>query len=70
MDGKRGDKMLSFSKSLDSFCKLKDCGGLGLRRFYDFNLALLSKLGWKVVSKEDVFWMAVLRAKYCRIEKF
>ena len=57
-------------KSWDALCKPKECGGLGFRRFYYFNLALLSKLGWKVVAGEDVFWVKALQAKYYRTEKF
>jgi hypothetical protein len=37
-------------KSWDSLCVPKAAGGLVLRKMKDVNLALISKLGWKLVS--------------------
>lgn len=45
-------------------CKPKDNGGLGIRRAKDQNLALLTKLGWKVATNEDALWVKLLRFKY------
>lgn len=47
-------------------CKPKNQGGLGIRKMNEFNKALLSKLAWRVVSKDDNLSMTVLRNKYCR----
>ena len=39
-------------------------GGLGFRKFWDFNQALLSKLAWWILSEKDCLCVKVLRAKY------
>jgi len=39
-------------------------GGLGFRKFWDFNQALLSKLAWWILSGKDCLCVKVLRAKY------
>ena len=36
----------------NTLCKPKNLGGLGLREDYNNNLAMLSKLGWKVLRGE------------------
>ncbi|KAL7252308.1 hypothetical protein ACSBR1_014034 [Camellia fascicularis] len=45
-------------------CQSKKMGGLGLRMAKTQNLALLAKLGWKILNKEDCLWVKVLEAKY------
>lgn len=47
-------------------CKSKDCGGLGLKKAKTQNLALLSKLSWKVATQEDSLCVTILRDKYLR----
>ncbi|KAL7175265.1 hypothetical protein ACSBR2_028969 [Camellia fascicularis] len=37
-------------------CYKKKNGGLGIRRARDQNLALLSKLGWKLLNEEEGLW--------------
>lgn len=49
-------------------CKSKQDGGLGIKRAEDQNLALLTKLGWKLLSDKDSHWSAVLRGKYLQRE--
>lgn len=51
-------------KVWDEFCKPKQHGGLGFRKFKDINLALLEKLGWKLANGEYSLWMWLFRAKY------
>jgi hypothetical protein len=43
-------------KSWNSLCSLKSSGGLGLRKMEEVNLALISKLGWKLLTHSDSMW--------------
>ena len=52
------------SISWSSLCRLQKEGGLGFRKFWDFNQALLSKLAWWVLFGKDCLCIEVLRAKY------
>jgi hypothetical protein len=40
-------------KSWGSLCIPKSLGGLGFRKMRDVNLALVSKLGWKLHTRSD-----------------
>jgi hypothetical protein len=51
-------------KAWDSICLPKDLGGLGIRKMREVNLALLAKLGWKLLCNTDSMWVAQLRGKY------
>ncbi|GMP25580.1 hypothetical protein CsSME_00002379 [Camellia sinensis var. sinensis] len=48
----------------EKVCKSKNAGELGLKKARDQNLALLAKLGWKLLNKVDSLWCNVLRNKY------
>uniref|UniRef100_A0A803NWY4 Reverse transcriptase n=1 Tax=Cannabis sativa TaxID=3483 RepID=A0A803NWY4_CANSA len=50
----------------DSICKPKEHGGLGIKRFADLNLALISKLGWIIANGDERLWCRIFRAKYCK----
>ncbi|MCH79557.1 retrotransposon protein [Trifolium medium] len=39
-------------------------GGLGFRHFYGFNLAMLGKYGWNLLTNHDTILSKVLKAKY------
>ncbi|CAN1793057.1 Putative ribonuclease H protein At1g65750 [Linum perenne] len=39
-------------------------GGLGFRSFYNFNLAFLAKLAWKVITTPDSLWSQLLKGLY------
>uniref|UniRef100_A0A803P0S6 Reverse transcriptase domain-containing protein n=1 Tax=Cannabis sativa TaxID=3483 RepID=A0A803P0S6_CANSA len=52
--------------SWDSICKPKEFGGLGIKKFFDLNLSLISKLGWCLARGSDSLWCRVFRAKYCK----
>lgn len=45
-------------------------GGLGFKKFEDINKALLSKLTWKVVKREEHLWAILLRFKYLNVYSF
>uniref|UniRef100_A0A803QAN7 Reverse transcriptase domain-containing protein n=1 Tax=Cannabis sativa TaxID=3483 RepID=A0A803QAN7_CANSA len=53
-------------KSWADICQPKRCGGLGLRRFRDINLALLSKLSWGLLTRADKPWIKLLESRYCQ----
>lgn len=48
----------------DSICQPKMCGGLGMRKLRDQNISFLMKLGFKLVSDKEAFWVRVIRSKY------
>lgn len=47
-----------------TYCKLKDCGGLGLKQSAKMNQALLTKLAWRFINEPNSVWSRLLRAKY------
>uniref|UniRef100_A0A2N9G4J9 Reverse transcriptase zinc-binding domain-containing protein n=1 Tax=Fagus sylvatica TaxID=28930 RepID=A0A2N9G4J9_FAGSY len=47
-----------------SLCKSKKDGGLGFRKFWDFNLAMLSKFAWWILVGKESQCVQLLRAKY------
>ncbi|KAM6584506.1 hypothetical protein CsatB_011508 [Cannabis sativa] len=50
--------------SWDSICKPKMHGGLGIKKFSDLNMALISKLDWTLASGEEKPWCSLFLAKY------
>lgn len=50
----------------DKVCRTKEAGGLGLRKARDNNAALLTKLGWKILTDHNKLWCRVLQDKYLR----
>lgn len=50
--------------SWDRMAKHKNVGGLGFRNFRDFNLAMLGKQGWKILTNPESLVAKVYRAKY------
>jgi hypothetical protein len=57
-------------KSWSSICTPKDEGGLGFKKMHDFNLALIAKLGWKLLSNTDCLWVKQLQRKYIKYGDF
>jgi hypothetical protein len=48
----------------------KELGGLGLRKMKEVNLALITKLGWKLLTNFDSMWVAQLHCKYLLTSSF
>lgn len=42
----------------------KEEGGLGLKRVADFNMALLAKQVWRLVTKPNLLVSRVMKSKY------
>ncbi|KAF3434752.1 hypothetical protein FNV43_RR21837 [Rhamnella rubrinervis] len=42
-----------WDNSWKKLCMLKDAGGLGFRTYWDYNTALISKLGWTLASGDE-----------------
>ena len=57
-------------KYWNPICNSKVLGGLGIRRMKDVNLALISKLGWKLLTGSDSLWVSQLSGKYLHSESF
>lgn len=45
-------------------CRSKRQGGLGLRDLRSFNLALLAKQGWRILTNPDSLMARILEARY------
>jgi hypothetical protein len=57
-------------KSWNSICSPKALGGLGLRKMEEVNLALITKLGWQLLTQVDSLWVAQLKGKYISTGSF
>ena len=58
---KRKMHMVSWSKIVRS----KEEGGLGIQEARAKNIALLSKLNWRMYHEQDTLWAKVILKKYC-----
>ncbi|KAL4308866.1 hypothetical protein GQ457_01G015730 [Hibiscus cannabinus] len=47
-----------------SLARPKSCGGLGFRELSTFNVALLAKQGWRLITQPGCFLAKVLKARY------
>ena len=57
-------------KACDSLFIPKLLGGLGLRKMREVNLALVTKLGWNLLTKTDSLWVSQLHCKYLKSALF
>lgn len=55
---------------MEGYFQSKKLGGLGFRRFKDFNFALLAKLGWNLSSGVNSLLTDILKAKYLKGKSF
>lgn len=45
-------------------CRSKEEGGLGFRNMSHFNISLLAKQGWRIITNQNSLVTRVLKAKY------
>ncbi|KAK9705500.1 hypothetical protein RND81_07G061700 [Saponaria officinalis] len=50
----------------DQICKKKECGGLGIKRLYEFNIASVAKYVWWLANKKDHLWVKWISGVYLR----
>lgn len=62
--GQKEDKNRIHLVKWKKVCKPKKFGGLGIRACDDNNKAIITKLGWRVISENDSLWIKVLKNKY------
>ena len=68
--GHNKTKKTMCTKSWDFICRPKNVGGLGFRRTYDMNVALMAKLGWQMISQKTKLWSTQMGRKYCSRHSF
>jgi len=49
--------------SWNNVCKTKE-GGLGIKNVEEFNLALLSKWKWRIITEENAIWYELMKHRY------
>ncbi|CAL8078089.1 unnamed protein product [Prunus armeniaca] len=54
----------------DLVCKPKSKGGLGLKKTHDMNQALLAKVGWRLLRKDEGLWAQIFEKKYIKRHSF
>lgn len=50
--------------SWEKICRPKSDGGLGIRSAKEMNMALLGKLGWRLMNTQYALWVRILRKKF------
>lgn len=51
-------------KSWDRLCKKKSQDGLGFRKLHNFNVVLLGKQGWRLITNQDALVSKIYKARY------
>jgi hypothetical protein len=65
------DKSKNLSlQSWSSICLSREVGGLGFRWMHEFNLSLIAKLVWKLLSNADCLLVKQLQNKYIKYGNF
>lgn len=44
----------------------KEKGGLGLRRMQELNVAMMAKMGWRIMKDKNTLWTQVMSRKYMK----
>ncbi|WZZ24791.1 hypothetical protein YC2023_008192 [Brassica napus] len=56
--------------SWDTLSRSKDDGGLGFRDIQAFNVAMLAKLAWHLITRPNCLLSRLLQGKYCHSKSF
>lgn len=59
-----GEKQKMAWIAWDQLCKSKRLGGMGFRDLHSFNLALLGKQCWRIITKPESLMARILQARY------
>ncbi|XP_074315639.1 uncharacterized protein LOC141651843 [Silene latifolia] len=59
-EGKRGISWVAWKR----LCRPKGLGGMGFRDFHMFNIALIGKQVWRLMTEPDNLWARLMRARY------
>ncbi|KAK4381236.1 putative ribonuclease H protein [Sesamum angolense] len=51
-------------------CRSKKDGGMGFRKLHAFNLAMLTKQGWRILNNPDLLVSQILKARYFPNDEF
>ncbi|XP_062028656.1 uncharacterized protein LOC133744586 [Rosa rugosa] len=62
--GDTNDKMKIHWRSWKRLCLTKHEGGMGFKNIYAYNLAMLAKQGWRIVTNPTSFIARLYKAKY------
>lgn len=54
----------------DKLCEAKEMGGLGFRKLLDFNVAMLGKQAWRLITCANPLVTSLLKAKYYPQQSF
>ena len=54
----------------DILCNQKKDGGMSFRKLSDFNLALLAKQGWRILTNPTCLMVRILKARYFKNSEF
>ncbi|KAL0370780.1 UNVERIFIED_CONTAM: putative ribonuclease H protein [Sesamum angustifolium] len=56
--------------SWDKMCRSKKDRGMGFRKLHAFNLAMLTKQGWRILNNPDLLVSQILKARYFPNDEF
>ena len=62
--GQRGQESKIAWVSWKEMCKSKSSGGMGFRNLQAFNLAMLAKQGWRLISNPNSLVAQIFKARY------
>ena len=62
--GQRGQESKTAWVSWKEMCKSKSSGGMGFRNLQAFNLAMLAKQGWRLISNPNSLVAQIFKARY------